>query len=168
MGSLEAPPKLTRAKRRTPRGHGGEECGGLARIERKKKNRPKRTYLTLTRPTTQYRSTPMDETCTGGIRAPNQEGQWETEVLKMGAGTREVPSAGCDSGRGVREGWTRGRLKLRVSTGKKTKQWCSYTGVTSRRAGLMLRRAREFIGQRCDVETTSRRDRETINPTSRR
>ena len=66
-------------------------------------NRPKRTYLTLTRSTAQYRSTPMDETCTGGIRASNQEGQWEKEVLKMGAGTGEVPSAGCNSERGVRE-----------------------------------------------------------------
>ena len=65
-------------------------------------NRPKRTYLTLTRPATQYRSAPMDGTCTGGIRAPNQEGQWETEVLKIGAGTGEVSSIGCDSGRGAR------------------------------------------------------------------
>ena len=42
----------------------------------------------------------------------------------MGAGKGEVSSASCDSGRGVREGWTGGRLKLRVSVGKKTEQWC--------------------------------------------
>ena len=85
-------------------------------------NRTKRTYLTLTRPTTQYRLAPMDGTCTGGIRAPNHERQWETEVLKMGVGTGEVSSVGCDNVRGVREGWTGGRLKFRASVGKKTEQ----------------------------------------------
>ena len=62
------------------------------------------------------------------MRAPNQEGQWETEVLEMGAGTWEGPRAGCGRGRGACEGWTSkrvGELKIRVSVGKKTEEWCS-------------------------------------------
>ena len=149
MSSLAAPPKLTRAKRRTPREHGGEGCGGWARIELKTMNRPKRTYLTLTGPITQYRSAPIDGTCTGGSRAPNQEGQWEMEVLKMGAETGEVPSASCDNRRGVRKGWIGERLKLRVLRGRR------------------LNNGVHKPGQCRDVETTSRHDRETINQTSR-
>ena len=46
----------------------------------------------------------------------------------MGAGTGEVPRAGGIAGEGHvrgRQGEREGELKLRVSLGKKTEEWCA-------------------------------------------
>ena len=95
------------------------------------------------------------------MRAPNQEGQRETEVLEMGSGMwggrGAGARAGCDRGRGAREGWTRakgwGSSNLGFMWGRRPKSGVHKTGVTSQCAGSTSRRALEFIGQRCDVVT---------------